>query len=804
MNTMTLQDRNERVQAVRGSGTINGIESVEITSASQTSIRVYFIHPLPGETNGIPSSPQLTADNILIEGGARITSVTISSVNPVGRYLQVYVTAPGDFSTYTLKLVTSSFDSSPPENFDPVLSSIDFSFKVRCPNDFDCCIKDSHDPMQYDAPGIDYLAKDYNGFRRLILNRMSAVMPQWQENNPADQQVMLAEVMAYLADQFSYYQDAVATEAYLGTSRLRRSLKRHTHLLDYNIHEGCNARTWVHLDVTAGGDLDNTLLGARTWFVTHDPDTETILPLDSITSVLSSKDTVFESLHDQKMYSQHNSLAFHTWSGSVTVLEKGITSADIRIPDGCFLEAGDVVMIEETHSPVSGQSADADREKRWAVRLVDVVTFTDPLDGAPLAKLKWHQQDALPFSFCLEAEIPVDGIPQIVEATHAMGNMVLVDHGLTVSGSPGLSPYLVQDSARPFRPVINRADMTYSQRYSHFDQKQLPAKNMLIQDPAKAYPNVWLSDGENNWVAEQDLLGSDKFSLCFVIEQENDGTAHVRFGDDIHGKKPVVGTSFTALFRTGNGPSGNVGAESITRIVTDFNDIESIRNPLAANGGTLAENSNEVKRNAPEAFKIQKRAVTESDWEETAMLHPEVQKAKASFRWTGSWYTVFITVDRIGGKTVLLDEKFRSELLEYLNQFRVMGYDLELRDPVFTSMDILLDVCKKPGYTAADILKRLQEAFGTTFDQNNIPGFFHPDAMTFGKPIYISELCARAHDVEGVFSVDVTRLKQWGKTAAGEIEAGFFQPASHEIIRCDSDPNFPEHGLIQFEIKNRD
>ena len=44
---------------------------------------------------------------------------------------------------------------------------------------------------------------------------------------PSDLQVALVELMAYAGDRLSYYQDAVATEAYLGTARKRISVRRH-------------------------------------------------------------------------------------------------------------------------------------------------------------------------------------------------------------------------------------------------------------------------------------------------------------------------------------------------------------------------------------------------------------------------------------------------------------------------------------------------------------------------------------------------------------------------------------------------
>ena len=61
---------------------------------------------------------------------------------------------------------------------------------------------------------------------------------------------MLAELIAYVGDRLSYQQDAVATEAYLETARSRVSLRRHALLVDYHVHDGCNARAWIQLNVS--------------------------------------------------------------------------------------------------------------------------------------------------------------------------------------------------------------------------------------------------------------------------------------------------------------------------------------------------------------------------------------------------------------------------------------------------------------------------------------------------------------------------------------------------------------------------
>ena len=58
-------------------------------------------------------------------------------------------------------------------------------------------------------------------------------MPDWQERHVPDLGIALVEVLAYVGDYLSYYQDAVATEAYLDTARRRISVRRHARLVDY-------------------------------------------------------------------------------------------------------------------------------------------------------------------------------------------------------------------------------------------------------------------------------------------------------------------------------------------------------------------------------------------------------------------------------------------------------------------------------------------------------------------------------------------------------------------------------------------
>src|SRR5207342_294910 len=89
--------------------------------------------------------------------------------------------------------------------------------------------------------------------RRLMLDRLSLLTPGWTERSAADVGVTLVELLAFAADTLSYRQDVIANEAYLNTARQRVSVRRHARLVDYYLHEGCNARAFVHFEVIGQG-----------------------------------------------------------------------------------------------------------------------------------------------------------------------------------------------------------------------------------------------------------------------------------------------------------------------------------------------------------------------------------------------------------------------------------------------------------------------------------------------------------------------------------------------------------------------
>jgi predicted phage baseplate assembly protein len=236
------------------------------------------------------------------------------------------------------------------------------------------------------------------------------------------------------------------------------------------------------------------------------------------------------------------------------------------------------------------------------------------------------------------------------------------------------------------------------------------------------------------------------------------------------------------------------------------NAIVNVRNPLPALGGTAPESLEQVRLYAPQAFRTQERAVTEADYAAIAQRHPAIQKAAATLRWTGSWTTMFVTVDRRGGLEV--DEDFEGELRAFLEPYRLAGQDLEVDGPRFVPLDIAFSVCVEPGYFRSQVKRALLDTFSRFDFADGRQGFFHPDRFTFGQSLYLSQMVAVAMQVPGVRWVDtedilpkLNRFKRWGQPPNGERLAGVIQCDRLEILRLDNDPNAPENGKLEFFLE---
>lgn len=893
-----------RRDRLRRSGTLNGIDYVEVGDDGVT-LCVHLFGDIPAD---------LGVANVRISGGERLRGLRVLSVKAElepsmhdDACLRIVLDREGDHTPYCLCLVDAASGGEPASwqaypGFDPRYACATLHFRIDCAKTLDCAASTNCVEAPLPPPEINYLARDYASFRQLFLDRMALTMPGWQERHVPDIGITLVEALAYTADQLSYYQDAVATEAYLGTARRRISVRRHARLVDYHLHEGCNARALVALasDSNLSLPLDNLLLLVPpAGQVDVKPG---LLDAQQCDAARAQGALVFEpipldgaSMLD--VVAAHSIILLYAWGDELCCLPRGSTRAtliDMRAPavDPTLTAApvdtvapraevisqppqetrvlklapGDLLIFEEVIGPATGDPADADPAHRHAVRLTSVAPAIDPLDGTTLLEVTWDACDALPFDLCLSVRTPAPACALRHDVSVARGNVLLVDHGERVRGQcasaaictpgkddgdyPGLHASLaalpdacdrchrlaeecwlvpgtpeagcchcegaVQDVVRTpagSGHVLPGTPLTWAEPLP----PAAPVCHLLERDPRRALPQLTvyggglgdvLVDGAPDprwrWTPRGDLLQSGPDDRHFVVEIDDDGAANLRFGDGILGRQPQAGDFFRAAPRLGNGPLGNVGRDSIVWLALRAGTLDGVellpRNPLPASGGTAAESIAEAKLYAPGAFRSQPlRAIVADDYAMFAAQAPELQGASCAMAWTGSWYEANVAVDPLGGET--LPPALAKRVAERLQRYRRIGHDVAVGAARYVPLRIALHVCVLPDFLTAHVKAALLDRFGAGLRRDGTPGFFHPDRLRLGAPVYVSTLLAEVQAVTGVAHATVTAL---GRLDAGGLQRppvdGVLKLAPREIAQVDNAPDYPDHGSITFTL----
>ncbi|HEY2190112.1 MAG TPA: putative baseplate assembly protein [Caldimonas sp.] len=832
-----------RRDAVRRQAGRNGLDYVEVGDDHAPILYVYFLGKLP---------PELAVNRpgieryLKLEGGERVTGLTILDADPQVQtdperddVLVLTLDREGDFSPYTLRLVGV-------EGIDPRYAGASFSFRVDCPSDLDCRADCACEPPATDAPQINYLAKDYASFRQLILDRLALLMPGWTERHVPDLGITLVELLAYAGDQLSYYQDAVATEAYLGSARQRISVRRHARLVDYVLHEGCNARSWLHLHVSGRVELPSDRIGFITGFNQPATATQTVLAIEQLDKLPASGYEFYEPLlanppQTLQLRPAHNAINIYTWGRRECCLLAGATSAtllDQWAPPGdgqtaftraLNIQVGDVLIFEEVLGAKTGVAADADPLRRWAVRVTSVTLAEDSLYpvsvgggeipqtlATPLVEIAWAAADALPFALCLSAIGAAPDCAYLTGITVVRGNVVLIDHGRTqvdeplppvpgVTGTPCCEcegePSEVKQQSGRYRPTLAQAPLVQAQP---LPDPAAAASKSLGQDPRQAVPALALVDDSGaRWTVQPDLIASGPDDRDLVVETDNLGLAHLRFGDGELGRRPDVGGLLTARYRTGGGVAGNVGADTICVLVLKNYLVDGVeitlRNPLPAVGGTEPEPIEVARLLAPGAFRQQiERAITAADYAELAERNPALQRASARLAWTGSWYEADVAVDPLG--TEQIADALLAAVAHDLYRYRRIGHDLRVQRAQYVPLKLALQVCALPGHDRGQVKAALLQRFSNRRGPGQALGFFCPDQLSLGDSVQLSRIVAAAQSVAGVECATVTEFHRLFSAPNHEIDHGVLPLAAYEIAQLDNDPNHPERGQLQIDV----
>jgi hypothetical protein len=774
-------------------------------------------------TNGIDPTSIFS-----ISGGSRVLGGGSSPTDPGqvqviqllalgSTSLTVRVAPIGDYSTYELAV---SFQNGMGDNLiDPLFAVIAFKFRPGCFN-LNCAPTWQKGREPVAKPVIDYLAKDFDSFKHVLINAMRDRVPGWEPTSEVDLDQVIIDLLAADGDFLSDFQDRVVQERYWGLARKRVSLARHARLMDYHIHQGNQANTELIATVASEQILAE---GFGVWSGARWQDNGA---------------QVFTTAQAQRCHPWLNSISFFTWGDALASIDAGATYADLVLPaplnpgnEGEADQFRDIfrreevayLIIEERLNPETGTENGRDMNKRQKLMLLPgddaAETRFDPFSNQHYVRIHWQPDDRLYQRYCVVTRC--QGTP-VTDVTQLFGNIVQVQHGrpyTTIFRPPGA------ELAQADHTVLNYSDEAHWQVSNWGTLCQLPNGPVAYRDtlPGGDVPPVSSTLCEvagfaSPWQEQTDLIESQQDNEHYIVETDELGRSQLRFGAGSTNNSSTNGRSLddnavvTVHYQVGRGSAGHVGQDKITGYQGPA-WLTAIRNPFDVNNGRDPESRDVFLRRAPIAYRSkQKRAVTLADYVARAEELPDVSHAYASYGWTGSWRTVRVAIDPTG--TTELTDTMRERIFNHLDAVRLIGEDLEIRLARYLPLDIHMRLCADPDYWPEDLGEILEQEFSDDLTADGRPGFFHPDLWTFGQALHASQVIGRALSVIGVGRVLSLSMRRWHQgfgvsnttitlnpNALHETAVDLIAVEPYEVIQVANNPDHLEQGRMTFDIQ---
>jgi hypothetical protein len=625
--------------------------------------------------------------------------------------------------------------------------------------------------------------------------------------------MVIVELLSALGDEFAYGDDRIGREHVLEQASQRRSLRHLAALVDYPLDNGSGAFAWIDVEANAPGAL------AAGMAVT-DGRQQVVFELGrglgdtgKLFAVSNARNTFLPYLWDE------DEVCLEVGGRKLTLTGNHAASF---LPDLAIDPAGKWVLLETVPTDPSKP------ERRLAVRVTSATDTVDPLNGNPITEIVWETG--------IRVELDL-------ETLRVRGNLVPATSGLTIPKTfrvgpppPGVTMDRTIERVGPNHDLTDEPDDTFDEDEVDTPPPVRRVKHLYPLEGSDLTPLVWLPSpeggmrpevqltlqGGTDWDWMPALIGAEVASVtdeAFTLEDgtfrrvfgvdrvggrfefadyANSAGSTIRFGDGEFGIAPADGHVFDVKFRLAHGRLLNVAADTLTRfrLATPL-FVDSIRNPLPAEGGRDPESDVQIRTNAPEAFRrLLFRAVRPEDYAEIAERLPWVQKAGATLRWTGSWSAMFVTPDprdEFG-----LSRAHRRDLEEHLDRVRQAGRDVRVLDPRYADIDLEIHVCVAADAYPGDVKERVLIAL---FGDRDTTGFFDPDHFTFGTPLSRAALMAAIQAVPGVRAVETIHVRRRGYFGWRPFDEFALRVAVNELVRVTNEKLLPERGAVRLVME---
>jgi hypothetical protein len=256
----------------------------------------------------------------------------------------------------------------------------------------------------------------------------------------------------------------------------------------------------------------------------------------------------------------------------------------------------------------------------------------------------------------------------------------------------------------------------------------------------------------------------------FEADLLTDGTTDVVFGNNVNGFVPFSGSRITATYVVSSGVEGNLPAGSVvafkrTRPPTGITVVDS----SSLSGGANDESIDSLKANIPSTISTQYRAVTRSDFVNSALLvsgiakasvgyTPNIGQGASSTAGSVSLYVQPFVSDYVSSASAgfTVPQETKEEVERFVQPLAMLGVQVVCADSVDWDR---IDLSVTAYINARSITTNTRDAI-----TNALESLFEFDRVFFGQRMVLGDVYRTALNVAGIDYVEVTAFCREGNT----------------------------------------
>jgi predicted phage baseplate assembly protein len=234
-----------------------------------------------------------------------------------------------------------------------------------------------------------------------------------------------------------------------------------------------------------------------------------------------------------------------------------------------------------------------------------------------------------------------------------------------------------------------------------------------------------------------------------------------------YGTIPPRGSELVLSYRTGGGKQGNVQARTLNFLKTTIPYVTRVTNHEAAVNGADAESLNQAVLRAPHVLRSHDRAVTAADFEALTLAGSGGAIARTQCLPTSAKQpagTISVCVvpkantdllhlgQGIAPENFNLNPALREQVLQYLDERRLLGVQVQLQQPDYVGVSVQVEVTLEPAYqnpaAQSEILHKIQVDLYCYL--NPLTGGPDGTGWPFGRPVYPSDIMALLQQRAGI------------------------------------------------------